>query len=221
VAAEKVRAAALAKQAAPHAELQAASGDQALLEAASHIAAAAADEAAAKALAEAAKALAEVTPTASAEAESLCRSLLDPASPSFSSSSSSSSSAAGSSSPYGRGGSGPTEDVPTASETPAELGRSVGRPSVFDFFGEGARKNGYSVDAPLEKDLVGYRPFGVGGVGPSGLSAKSLLDYGNEGAAAPGATPSYPAQLSPAYPASGLAAGTRAAVSLLSLPFSW
>jgi hypothetical protein len=220
VAAEKVRAAALAKQAAPHAELQAASGDQALLEAASHIAAAAADEAAAKALAEAAKALAEVTPTASAEAESLCRSLLDPASPSFSSSSSSSS-AAGSSSPYGRGGSGPTEDVPTASETPAELGRSVGRPSVFDFFGEGARKNGYSVDAPLEKELVGYCPFGVGGVGPGGLSANSLLDYGNEGAAAPGATPSYPAQLSPAYPASGLAAGTRAAVSLLSLPFSW
>jgi len=189
-----VQAAALAKKALLQAELKAAASDPQstgpFLEAAAADLAAAADEAA-KALSEAAKAMADISSGSEEEGDKGEVELpLQDALPNLGSVASSNFT------PYNQNGVGPGVFLQFPQASASFSGQSDGRPSVYDFFGEASRKNGYSVD--------------VDGVGPGSFID---VDSGNAGATAPIASPSYPTQLSPAYPATRLAAGARAAVS--------
>jgi len=199
VATEKVQAAALAKKALLQAELKAAASEiqstGPYLEAAAADLAAAADEAA-KALSDAAKAMADISTESSEEEDDNDEVEL----PALDSLPKLSSIASSNYTPYTQNGVGPGVflQFPQAS-APFSTGsfseQADGRPSVYDFFGEASRKNGYSVD--------------VDGVGPGNFID---VDSGNAGPTAPVASPSYPTQLSPAYPTTRLAAGARAAV---------
>jgi len=190
VATEKVQAAALAKKALLEAELKAAASE--IQSTGPYLEA---DEAA-KALSDAAKAMADISTESSEEEDDNDEVEL----PALDSLPKLSSIASSNYTPYTQNGVGPGVflQFPQAS-APFSTGsfseQADGRPSVYDFFGEASRKNGYSVD--------------VDGVGPGNFID---VDSGNAGPTAPVASTSYPTQLSPAYPTTRLAAGARAAV---------